>query len=54
MLASPFIKRGLFRFSFRINGTGSGLVVGVADATAVDKFGQPVQWCLVRRKDLCC
>lgn len=42
VLASPLIKRGLFRFSFRINGTGAGLVVGVADASVVDKFGQPV------------
>ena len=39
--ASPVIERGLFRFAFRINGSGSGLVVGVADATAEGLLRQP-------------
>ena len=30
---TPEIQRGIFRFGFRINGSGAGLVVGVADAT---------------------
>lgn len=33
IFASPYIKRGIFRFAFRISGSGAGLVVGVADAT---------------------
>ena len=34
VIASPEIQRGLFRFGFRINGSGAGLVVGVMDATS--------------------
>ena len=30
---TPEVQRGIFRFGFRINGSGAGLVVGVADAT---------------------
>jgi len=36
---TPIMTRGLFRFAFKISGSGAGMVVGVADAT--DRFTDP-------------
>ena len=41
----PIIRRGIYRFGFRIVGSGQGIVVGVSDASAVGTQHQPVGGC---------
>ena len=34
MRGNAQVQRGIFRFAFRVNGSGAGLVIGVADANS--------------------
>ena len=46
VFGTPVVQRGLFRFAFRVHGGGTGVVVGVADAS--NRYGDdgkaPMAW----------